>query len=49
MLLTWLRDGIGFKPDECATFTPFATKPPAELTMFSAFAFDSADPASVTL
>jgi len=36
-------------PDEWATFTPFATMPPAALTMFSAFAFDSADPASVTL
>jgi len=36
-------------PVECATFTPFATMPPAAFTMLIAFAFDSADPASVTL
>ena len=49
MLFTWVRVGMGFMPVEWAMFSPFATMPPAALTMFNAFAFDSADPARVTL
>jgi len=47
--LVWFRVGMAFIFDEWATLTPFATMPPAAFTMFSAFAFASAEPASVTL
>ena len=49
MLLVWVRVGIALRFVEWAMFSPLATMPPAEFTMFSAAAFCSAEPASVTL
>jgi len=49
IVLVWFKVGIAFMFAEWATLTPFATMPPAAFTMFSAFAFASAEPARVTL
>ena len=49
MLLTWVRTGIVVRFVVWAMFSPLATIPLAELTMFSAVAFCSAEPARITL
>jgi hypothetical protein len=48
MLLDCERLGVEFMFDVRATLTPFATMPPAALTIFIAVAFCIADPAKVT-
>lgn len=49
MLLDCESVGVEFMFDVRATLTPFATMPPAALTMFIAVALASAEPASDTV
>jgi hypothetical protein len=47
--LTWVSVGIVVRLVVWAMFSPLATMPPAEFTMFNAVAFCWAEPARITL